>query len=337
MANNTLTLIDGYVDMLYSDGASFRWAGVAVEQLRVILLVSITLYVLYKGYMVLAGKTQEPIRDLLWDLGGKAFILGFLYAGTAWIELVKGIVDGLFVWASGGRIGGETGPNGLLNNLNLMFDNITKFGDAIYELGFGGSVDYPFLASAGYISAVVGIAIPFFIYLAAKISILFLMALTPIVVFLRLYGFTKNVFTQWLQLILSSVLTTLMLCAIVGSVSQIALDFQEFYIANPANPYHYLAQFSMYCILMAFLSKFCVSVSQSLTHVSLESAGLNAVSSIYGKTHMVNGLKGGGAGAMGAAGRMPMGGNLLTNLSHTVGRGLSQGKNMIMNQVNKIR
>jgi type IV secretion system protein VirB6 len=343
--SNVLVDIDWYVDRLYMDGMNLLWTGGVVAELRILLVVSITLYVLYKGYMILAGKTQEPMKDLLWDLGSKVFILGFLYSGDRWVEQVQRSVKGLFNWASGDEIGGFVRIDGLIDNLGAMFNNVNQFSEAIYLLGFSGSADHPALAMAGYASAVAGIAIPFIIYMTAKISILFLAALAPIVIFLRLYGFTKEVFTQWLRLILSSILTTLLLTTVVGSISRVILNFQAHYVDNLSNPYQYLAQFGMYCILMAFLSKLCVSISQNLTHVSLESAGLNAVSSIYGKTHVARGFGGvfgGMAGATGAGGAMGAAGaaggasrSFLSNIGQTMGRGLSRGKDMVVNQANK--
>ncbi|EMC9618231.1 conjugal transfer protein TrbL, partial [Campylobacter jejuni] len=42
-----------------------------VAELSVLLSIIITLVIMYKGYEVLMGTSQSPIRELTWDIAGK--------------------------------------------------------------------------------------------------------------------------------------------------------------------------------------------------------------------------------------------------------------------------
>ncbi|MDR0467439.1 MAG: type IV secretion system protein [Campylobacteraceae bacterium] len=46
-----------------------------VYELQTILVTSITIYIMYKAYLIWAGKIQDPVRDVIWDLGTKAVII----------------------------------------------------------------------------------------------------------------------------------------------------------------------------------------------------------------------------------------------------------------------
>jgi type IV secretion system protein VirB6 len=286
-------VIDSYVEALTTDVISLEWAGDIVRDLKVIVIVSITIYVLYKGYLILAGKTQEPIRDLMWDLCGKAFIICALYGADTWVIYVKDMVKAFFNWAM--NYGDSAGMNGLITNFGIIFDNVGKINEEVMNSITKTSnrgIDYPLFMSVGYLSATIGISIPFLIYIGTKISIFFMITLAPIVIFLRLYGFSKNIFAQWLKIVLSTLLTVLLLGAIVGNASHVIIAFQNFYLTPTsdgyANPFEYLTQFSIYSLLMVFLAKICVSVSQSLVQVSLESAGMNAATGTFSNISMAS-------------------------------------------------
>ncbi|MGE2590145.1 type IV secretion system protein, partial [Escherichia coli] len=68
--------------------------------------VSVTLYVLWKGYQILASKTQTPLQDLVWDLSKFAIIImfitnadGYLTAATDALQGMKdGFSGGVSVW-----------------------------------------------------------------------------------------------------------------------------------------------------------------------------------------------------------------------------------------------
>ena len=39
-----------------------------ISQLGTLIAISITLFVMYKGFQILFGKSKDPIRELIWDL-----------------------------------------------------------------------------------------------------------------------------------------------------------------------------------------------------------------------------------------------------------------------------
>jgi type IV secretory pathway VirB6-like protein len=171
-----------------------------------------------------------------------------------------------------------------------------------------------------------------------------MITLAPIVIFLRLYGFSKNIFAQWLKIILSTLFTVFMLGAIVGNASQVVVDFQNHYLSsgpNYTNPYEYLTQFSIYSLLMVFLAKICVSISQSLVQVSLESAGMNAATGTFSNLSMVSRF-GSDKGLEGMTRAVSIGGkNWATGqgsgsgVADAIGKGVSTARNRINNLISR--
>ena len=48
-----------------------------MQQLNVLIAISITLFVMYKGFQTLLGKSKDPIRELIWDLFMKVIAITF--------------------------------------------------------------------------------------------------------------------------------------------------------------------------------------------------------------------------------------------------------------------
>lgn len=66
-----------------------------VAELSVLLSIIITLVIMYKGYEVLMGTSQSPIRELTWDIAGKLLAITFALNIGGWLTLVINAMDGI--------------------------------------------------------------------------------------------------------------------------------------------------------------------------------------------------------------------------------------------------
>lgn len=96
-----------------------------MQQLQLIVSAIITLSIMYKGYMVLAGKSQDPIRELVWDLGRKAFILSFAMGAGVWLNYSIEAVKGIYEWAGGGI--------GFYQQLDGLVDAVLKYMASLWK------------------------------------------------------------------------------------------------------------------------------------------------------------------------------------------------------------
>jgi type IV secretion system protein VirB6 len=164
--------------------------------------VAIILYITYKGYLVLAGKTQEPIRDLLWNGLSKVLIIGIIDNYAWWAkEVVAPFVNGLQGWAYGGM--------SLANMIEIADSTINTAVPIDTPFWSTDTVLYPFLVVAKWISMGIGFGIPIFTLEIIRITLQFLILIAPIAIWCKIFGFLKNSFNQWVQLLLANILTVL--------------------------------------------------------------------------------------------------------------------------------
>ncbi|EAI1823806.1 type IV secretion system protein, partial [Campylobacter coli] len=175
-----------------------------VAELSVLLSIIITLVIMYKGYEVLMGTSQSPIRELTWDIAGKLLAITFALNIGGWLTLVINAMDGIYEWAGGGTQ--------MYKTLDEMFVNTINLTDIIWTKtsGFADSL----MAIAAMLLCYVGFAIAVVPTLAIFVITTFTQTLlvitAPIVFWLLIFKSTKNVFTQWIGLLLSNTLVILL-------------------------------------------------------------------------------------------------------------------------------
>lgn len=178
-------------------------------------VAAITLYVMWKGYQTLAGKSQAPLSDLTWDLAKFGIIITFVTnAGgylTAATDALQGMKDGF----SGGVNVWQTLDNLWLSTQNLADKIYQKDTDTIPLAGFVGMC---FVWAGSIILMAVGTVI----YLVADVTMSLLIITAPIFIFCLMFGFLRSMFNNWLQLMFSSILTVLFASLVI----RIGMDYQ---------------------------------------------------------------------------------------------------------------
>ncbi len=175
-----------------------------VAELSVLLSIIITLVIMYKGYEVLMGISQSPIRELTWDITGKLVAITFALNLGGWLDLTISTMDGLYEWAGGGTQ--------MYKTLDEMYANTAQLTNIIWakSSGVGGAI----LAIVAMLLCYVGFAIAVVpaltIFVVTTFTQTLLVITAPIVFWLLVFKATKNVFTQWIGLLLSNTLVILL-------------------------------------------------------------------------------------------------------------------------------
>ncbi|EIC9166451.1 type IV secretion system protein [Campylobacter jejuni] len=175
-----------------------------VAELSVLLSIIITLVIMYKGYEVLMGTSQSPIRELTWDIAGKLLAITFALNIGGWLTLVINAMDGIYEWAGGGTQ--------MYKTLDEMYANTAQLANIIWakSSGVGGAILAIVAMLLCYVGFVIAVAPTFAILVVTTFTQTLLVITAPIVFWLLIFKSTKNVFTQWIGLLLSNTLVILL-------------------------------------------------------------------------------------------------------------------------------
>ena len=243
-----------------------------MQQLSVLIAISITLFVMYKGFQTLLGKSKDPIRELIWDLFMKIIAITFALNVDGWLTLVTEAMNGLHSWAGGGV--------SLFSELDALFEATVKLENALSDKGnMVSAFFYGVIVYAGFI---VGSLPALFLIITTTFTLKILILVAPFMFFALMYGWTKNMFTQWLNLIIANTLTVLVVSLILKSTVDMFIKYQLFLVKEVANidPFLTSIQVLIYGLLLALFINISKVLAERLAQVSMESA----MSSSFGRS-----------------------------------------------------
>ncbi|HAA2100042.1 TPA_asm: conjugal transfer protein TrbL [Campylobacter coli] len=259
-----------------------------VAELSVLLSIIITLVIMYKGYEVLMGTSQSPIRELTWDIAGKLLAITFALNIGGWLTLVINAMDGIYEWAGGGTQ--------MYKTLDEMFVNTINLTDIIWTKtsGFADSL----MAIAAMLLCYVGFAIAVVPTLAIFVITTFTQTLlvitAPIVFWLLIFKSTKNVFTQWIGLLLSNTLVILLVGLFLSVFMEQISTWIKYFIKETQTGGEVLKTSIFFVIASLVLVIMIISAklyAEKVANVSMEGAmggamgsALNPVSRLAGWT-----------------------------------------------------
>lgn len=196
-------------------------SGELASELAMLGKAGIGLYIVIMGYMVMAGKIQRPMEDLMWNLGKMAIILGFLENGDGYLNMVSDVVFNL----RDGLVQAITGNDSV--NIYATLDNIFEATQKLSALLFVSDrsltpVEGLFAAALAWAGGILSIFASSTVLIMAEISLRILLITAPIFIFCLMFGFLRPMFNNWLNLIFSNVLTIMF----VSLFSHALLKFQ---------------------------------------------------------------------------------------------------------------
>ncbi|WP_270983260.1 type IV secretion system protein [Campylobacter helveticus] len=292
-----------------------------IAELMVLFSIIITLVIMYKGYEVLMGKSQSPIRDLTWDIVGKLLAITFALNLGSWLDLVIGAMDGIYEWAGGGAQ--------MYQNLDEMFANTSQLTDAIWKKssGVGGSILAVVAMFLCYIGFCIAVIPTLSILIVTTFTQTLLVISAPIVFWLLIFKATRNVFTQWIGLLLSNTLVLLLvglfLKTFMGEISGwiISLSSKTQTGAEPLGTSIFYVIASLILVIMIYSAKI---FAEKVANVSMEGAMGGAMSSALSPAGQLA-MKPAGMAAGMAMNYGKAGGKLATKGALAVGKGLGKG------------
>ena len=243
-----------------------------MQQLSVLIAISITLFVMYKGFQTLLGKSKDPIRELIWDLFMKVIAITFALNVDGWLTLVTEAMNGLHTWAGGGV--------SLFSELDTLFEATVKLENALSDKGnMVSAFFYGLIVYAGFL---IGSLPALFLVITTTFTLKVLILIAPFMFFALMYGWTKNMFTQWLSLLIANTLTVLVVSLILKSTVDMFIKYQLFLVGKIAtiDPFLTSIQVLIYGLLLALFINISKVLAERLAQVSMESA----MSSSFGKS-----------------------------------------------------
>ncbi len=164
--------------------------------------VSISLYVLIYGYMVLAGKIQTPIADLLWTLAKFGIILAFITNASGYLTMSNEAIKGLKTFFNGGEVG--------LGLLDSRLEAVAVHAIDIWEKadGIKDSIVAVFQV-IGFVPLLLGFIACGAMLIYTEITLQILLATAPLFIFCLMWGFLRDSFNRWLSAIISNCLIIL--------------------------------------------------------------------------------------------------------------------------------
>ena len=292
-----------------------------IAELMVLFSIIITLVIMYKGYEVLMGKSQSPIRELTWDIAGKLLAITFALNLGGWLDLVIGAMDGIYEWAGGGAQ--------MYQNLDEMFANTSQLTDAIWKKssGFGDSILAVVAMCLCYIGFCIAVIPTLSILIVTTFTQTLLVISAPIVFWLLIFKATRNVFTQWIGLLLSNTLVLLLvglfLKTFMGEISGwiISLSSKTQTGAEPLGTSIFYVIASLILVIMIFSAKI---FAEKVANVSMDGAMGGAMSSVLSPAGQLA-MKPAGKAAGMAMNYGKAGGKLATKGAWAVAKGLGKG------------
>ena len=197
------SLMDGIVETAQSNFA---------ESLGAITTGAVTLYIIVYGYMVLFGKVNSPVRELLWKGASFIIILAFVNNSGGLLTLAGGAVQELSTIGSGGSAVG-------MDFLDELMDKSFDLAIELYDQGdmVSGSLAFILVTlSFGFLFVTI-----FSVIVISQFVTFFLLAFAPLFIFCLMWGWLKDSFAQYLSALLgNAIIITVRL--ISGTIIQFA-------------------------------------------------------------------------------------------------------------------
>jgi type IV secretion system protein VirB6 len=180
-----------------------------------IFTAAASLYILWMGYYIMAGKTQTPVQDLVWRCVAMMMIMTFVDYSSGYLSLVEGAVDGLKA--------GLSGEENIWQHLDKVWEKAQILGSALKsEDPSTFPIDGAIAQGLVWGGAIILLSVGSLIFLSAEITLKLLLLVAPLFIFFLMWGFLRTMFNNWLQAIFSSLLTIMFASLVMG----MAVEFQ---------------------------------------------------------------------------------------------------------------
>lgn len=228
-----------------------------------------TFRLMWMGYMTQFERIQTPITESIYIGLKYAVIIIFASNYNGYLDLVFKAINGFKDYVSGNT------------NIFAMLDHTVKTGGNLASLLYEeGNMESGSLASLiVWVFIFFACSAPIFIIMVNIVKLKLLTLTAPLFIGCLMFGWFKNLFTQWLSLVVSSVLTYLFL----GLILQISVNFLEKQILlitenaenEIPNTFDVAGTAVLICIATYILAKISVEIAKAIGQVSIERASMD--------------------------------------------------------------
>lgn len=279
------TIISDIFQKLDNIGETFisnAYEGLAL-QVTVLFGSMLTLYVIWWGYMILAGRDGFSVPEAAWRLGRAFFIY---YMATNWdafsatlyqlVQAVPNLISDTIIESiagSGGILdGGTDDTTGVVKILDAVFETAGK----VYEQVATGTFEYvgALIGAVVFVVAMIFIAVAAAAILAAKLMLFITLALAPVFIILALYRWTFRFTDGWLLLMVNLMVTqTLMMSFLAFLYQLIELAINTANNTATESKLSYVAPFVIVCLLGIVVFRFIPSFAAAIVGGTMLSQG----------------------------------------------------------------
>ncbi|HDR2390380.1 TPA: type IV secretion system protein [Enterobacter roggenkampii] len=185
----------------------------------------LSLYITWRAYQTMAGKLVRPFEEIVWDVSRMLIIMIFVTNAGGYLDLVSDAITGLR--------DGFSGDASIWTRLDTVWDKSQKLGEKLYTYDTSTYVPLKgvlaqFLIWAG-VALLVGITA--IINLIAELVMLLMLATAPIFIYCLMWSWFRDMFSNWLRIILGCILTSLF----SGIALTVVMDYLDYILAGATN------------------------------------------------------------------------------------------------------
>ncbi|EAS1756001.1 type IV secretion system protein [Salmonella enterica subsp. enterica] len=160
----------------------------------------VSIYVLWYAFTVLARKQQTPVPDFIWSLCRFSIILMFVQNASGWLNTSLVAIDGLK--------DSLAGNNDAWLWLDQLWTKVQQVAAHVMSKDTSTYVktDGAIAALFTYFGGILALVACAIVFLAAEVTLKLLTVTAPVFIFCLMFGFLRQMFNSWLQLIFSSCL-----------------------------------------------------------------------------------------------------------------------------------
>ncbi|MEX9225585.1 type IV secretion system protein [Providencia rettgeri] len=176
-----------------------EYSGIAADLAQ----YGISIYILWFAFSTLAMKHKTPVPDFIWNLTRFTIILMFIKNSGGWLDASTQAIYGLRDTLAGGANTWEW-----MDQLWVKTAQVAKYLKAL-DTSTYVPADGVVAALSTYLGGLISLMLCALVFFAAEITLLLLTTTAPIFIFCLMFGFLRQMFNNWLQLIFSSLLVVM--------------------------------------------------------------------------------------------------------------------------------
>ncbi|MCK0535744.1 type IV secretion system protein [Anaerobiospirillum sp. NML120511] len=232
----------------YLTGFAERVATDFITALGPVVLVGLTLYFVLKGYMAIAGRSQNTIQDTLWEAGKAGLVAFFALSAPNFIAHVLPFVEGLEkvltqgvagtddVWASLNKVFVDmwTGLDSGAKFVNSKSDGFKIFGDdSIMEV-----ISSWLITLFASILLFLAVSLIMLILLSCEVGLAMTLGFGPLFMCCLMFPVTRQWFDGWFRTVVGLLFTmiiSVVLIQLLAHMTKNQIDSLSVYTLGCAN------------------------------------------------------------------------------------------------------